>query len=130
MLDSSRVGDLMSIALTCVRDTDTIDTARQEMQRAAIHHLPVVDERQTLIGIISSNDLLGRQRKHPRKQRVGRSMSRTVVTASPEMPAREALALMAEHAFHSLPVVAGDGQLVGIVTDTDLRSASGADRGW
>jgi len=124
MLDSFEVGDLMSTALICVRDTDTIDTARREMQRAAIHHLPVVDERQNLIGVLSSNDLFGRN------HRVGKSMSRAVVTASPEMSAHRALELMAEHAFHSLPVVAGDGALIGIVTDTDLRNAPRADRRW
>ena len=123
MLDSSNVGDLMSTALICVRDTDTIDTARREMQRAAIHHLPVVDEHQNLIGILSSNDLFGRRRKPPRNQRVGKSMSRTVVTGDPAMSALRALELMAQHSFHSLPVVAGDGHLVGIVTDVDLLSA-------
>ena len=123
MLDSFKVGDLMSTALICVRDTDTIDTARQEMQRAAIHHLPVVDEHQNLIGIVSSNDLFGYQREPVRTERVGKSMSRVVVTASPEMSALRALELMAEHAFHSLPVVAGDGHLVGILTDMDLLGA-------
>jgi CBS domain-containing protein len=129
MIRSSRVGDLMSTALVCVRDTDTIATAEREMLRAGIRHLPVVDEHHNLIGIISSRDVPGRSKDTSSKQRVGNLMSRTVVTVGPETSGLRGMDLMTEHGFHSLPVVASDGHLLGIVTDTDLLSGSRASSG-
>jgi acetoin utilization protein AcuB len=51
-------------------------------------------------------------------------MSRRPVTVVPETPLAEARRLLAEHRIRRLPVVAGR-RLVGIVSDRDLRSASG-----
>ncbi len=126
MIRSSRVGDLMSTALVCVRDTDTIATAQREMQRAGIRHLPVVDEHHNLIGIISNTDVPGRSNGTAIRRRVGNLMTRTVVTVSPETSGLRGMDLMVTHGFHSLPVVASDGHLLGIVTDTDLLNGSRA----
>ena len=124
MRHAARVADLMSTALICVRETDSVGTALEEMQRAKIHHLPVVDEHLNLIGLLSSSDVgEGWETLWP-GERVGRSMSRLVVTVTPETRTTRAMALMTENRFHSLPVVDSDGHLVGIVTDTDLRRGS------
>ena len=123
MGQAARVADLMSTALVCVRDSDTIGTALQEMRRAAIHHLPVVDEHLNLVGVLSSTDILGGRRDRAPDQRIGRFMSRSVVTVTPETLASRALDLMTENVFRSLPVVDSDGHLVGILTDTDLLAS-------
>ena len=47
-------------------------------------------------------------------------MSRAVVTVTPETSLTRASELMLENAFRSLPVVASDGRLIGILTETDL----------
>ena len=47
-------------------------------------------------------------------------MSSPVVTVTRDRPAREAIALLAEHAFTSLPVVDEDGDVIGIVSEIDL----------
>jgi acetoin utilization protein AcuB len=49
-------------------------------------------------------------------------MSKRLVTVSPEDSVADAKGLLAKHGFHQLPVVTAQ-QLVGIVTDRDLRSA-------
>ena len=118
MRHEARVADLMSTALVCVRDTDTIGTALREMQRGTLHHLPVVDEHLNLVGVLSSTDLGGGMCTP--EQRIGRFMSRAVVTVTAETPATDARDLMMENAFRSLPVVDSDGHLIGILTDTDL----------
>jgi acetoin utilization protein AcuB len=53
------------------------------------------------------------------------SMTREVVTLSPQTAAGEALALCRERRIRHLPVLDG-GRLVGIVSDRDLRSATPA----
>jgi CBS domain-containing protein len=47
-------------------------------------------------------------------------MSAPAVTVSPETSIEEAAALLAEHGFAALPVVDGNGQLVGVVSGEDL----------
>ena len=54
---------------------------------------------------------------------VSRSMTRKVITVDPEKSVFEAQELMAHHGIRHLPVTDANQQLVGIVTDRDIRSA-------
>ncbi|MFZ0929605.1 MAG: CBS domain-containing protein [Syntrophobacteraceae bacterium] len=54
---------------------------------------------------------------------IDKSMTRDVVTVSPETKILAAQTLMAQNRIRHLPVVAQDDILVGIVTDRDIRSA-------
>ncbi|GJM43376.1 MAG: hypothetical protein DHS20C21_02180 [Gemmatimonadota bacterium] len=53
--------------------------------------------------------------------RVERWMSSPALTVTPDIPASLALRKMMEHEIRRLPVVDDDGDLVGLVTDRDLR---------
>lgn len=100
------------------------------LQEKGFHHLPVLDG-ESLAGLITSTDLLrvSYQRGVDPRQ-VETVLDHTValadlmvtdlVTIREDASVRDAVALLAEHAFHSLPVVDDDGRLVGIVTTTDL----------
>ena len=52
------VQSFMSEAVTTVSDETTIAKATREMLRNRVHHLPVVDEHDCLIGIVSTIDIL------------------------------------------------------------------------
>ena len=54
---------------------------------------------------------------------VSRSMTRKVITVDPDKTVFEAQDLMAENKIRHLPVVDVNQQLIGIVTDRDIRSA-------
>ena len=54
---------------------------------------------------------------------VSRSMTRKVITVDPETLVIEAQELMADNSIRHLPVVDRSQQLIGIVTDRDIRSA-------
>jgi acetoin utilization protein AcuB len=54
---------------------------------------------------------------------VSRSMTRKLITIGEEASIFEAQETMEEHQIRHLPVVADDKQLIGIVTDRDIRSA-------
>jgi IMP dehydrogenase len=74
------------------------------------------------IGVIHKNLPLSEQVEQVR--RVKRYESGLIVdpiTLPPEAPVREALRIMAEHRIGGIPVVEGDGRLVGIVTNRDVR---------
>src|SRR3954453_14494657 len=47
-------------------------------------------------------------------------MTRPAVTVTPDVPIREAAALLVSHGFTALPVVDSDQRMVGIVTEADL----------
>lgn len=51
-------------------------------------------------------------------------MARRPITVDPEAPLATAIAVMREKEIRHLPVVDEAGQLIGIITDRDLRSAA------
>lgn len=53
------VQSFMSEAVTTVDPESTIGKATREMLRNRIHHLPVVDNAEKMIGIVSTIDILG-----------------------------------------------------------------------
>ena len=57
-------------------------------------------------------------------------MTKDVVTATPEMTVQDVAKLMINHRISGIPIVDGDRQLVGIVTEGDLlrRSETGTER--
>jgi CBS domain-containing protein len=118
------VGEFMSTALICVRDSDSIGVADAQMKLGAIRHVPVVDAKQNLVGILSAGDVLLALARGKKSVRVGETMTRKPVTVTPDTPVHEAIELLLEHRFGSLPVLGTDGHLMGIVTDTDFLAAA------
>lgn len=54
-------------------------------------------------------------------------MQTQVITIQPDQPVTDAAQLMQEHGIRRLPVVDSLGNLIGIVTDSDVREAESAD---
>lgn len=55
--------------------------------------------------------------------KASRIMTRNVVTVPADATVRQAVALLAEHAITSLPVLDNDRRIIGIVSEVDLLSA-------
>jgi len=60
-------------------------------------------------------------------KKVSEYMTRKVITIAPETGIREAFFKMKEHSIRHLPVVDGDGGLVGIISDRELRRPNWVD---
>lgn len=115
------VEDFMSTAVITMKESDTLSAAQIEMQMAEIRHLPVVDQRGHVVGVLSDRDILRNLTKIDGKPTpVTQIMSRRVQTVKPSMLASEAATLLIEHKFGCLPVVGDNEQIVGIITDTDF----------
>jgi CBS domain-containing membrane protein len=113
------VGDLMSTALVTIRSNESIQEAHAEMAIGVFRHLPVVDDRGHLVGMLSDRDILSAL--HGRKPRnVAEVMSRDVITTRVNTPAYSAAQTMLDNKIGSLPVLDSSGALVGIVTQTDF----------
>ena len=112
--------------------TMTLAEAVAVTRRHRIRHLPVVQNGR-LVGVASDRDLrlaIPPQGSMPEEERrrllettrVGDVMVKDVITISPDAPVEEAAALLAEHKIGCLPVLM-DGQLVGILSETDVLHA-------
>lgn len=127
-----RVSDLMSTALVTVRPRDTVERADLDMRLAGIRHFPVIDDRNRLVGVISDRDLLRAFGvADTRLIVIADLMTTQIRTITADAPAEEAVELLLENKIGCLPVVGDDGQLVGLVTETDFlevaqRALSGA----
>lgn len=117
------VEDFMSTAVITLKEGDELSGAQLEMQLADIRHLPVVDKKGHVVGIVSDRDILKNLSKlhdHHKPTPVAHIMARRVRTVTPATPAAEAASLMIEHKISCLPVIGDDEQIVGIITETDF----------
>jgi CBS domain-containing membrane protein len=126
-----RVEDLMAERVFSVRPDDDLATVRDLMDDHHIRHVPVVDDEENLVGLVSHRDLLRsalvEQTEVPRfveevvleGARVREVMSTDVESVNPATPLREAAEIMLETKYGCLPVVAGT-RLVGILTEADF----------
>lgn len=132
------VRDIMTRNPISIAQETPIGTAIDVMVERKIRHLPVVDERKAIVGIITDRDLrsaalapaleeylsaAARRRLRAigatlESLRVKDAMTCNPVTTSPDVAVSQAAALMLERHIGSLPVVE-NGELVGIVTDRD-----------
>ena len=83
-----------------------------------IHHLPVINKKKELTGLLTWTDLIKLGNKDL-QLRVKDVMTKNLFTISQESPLNEAASLMKTHKINCLPVVR-DKELLGIITTSDL----------
>ncbi len=92
---------------------------------ARIRRLPVVDADDRIVGLVTRNMLEQFLAKAPspgvmkRQHSIEQVMVSPALTVEPDYPLEEAARLMVDHKIGSLPVVES-GQLIGIITETDI----------
>jgi CBS domain-containing protein len=79
-LRTTKLADVMSGSVHWVRESDDIDTVLDEMAEKQIRRLPVVDDEQHLIGIVSLGDIAA---KEPDED-VGTSLGDISMPAEPD----------------------------------------------
>lgn len=124
------VRDVMQSRLVTVGPKTTLPQAMRLAAERRIRHLPVVDEGE-LVGIVSDRDLKQAMASPAtslevhelnyllNRLAVAEIMTGTVVTIGPTAPVEDAARLMLQEKISALPVMEA-GQLVGIVTETDV----------
>ena len=127
-----RVRDLMSRPVFTLELGKHVIIASKIMNWARVRHVPVVDEENHVVGLVTQRDLLkfsiasfGPEPPEWEDSQDGwtipieRVMRREIQTIGPEEPIQEAARLMRKHKYGCLPVVNG-GVLVGIISEHDL----------
>lgn len=127
-----RVRDAMTGAPDTLGPSQPVAVALMMLADKPVHHIPVVRRDGTIVGMVSDRDVLSFLAKHG--DVVDAPIS-AVMTAKPrtiqdDAPLSEAVKVMVHYGIHSLVVVDADGQLVGILTTTDLMRILAALQGW
>ncbi len=118
--------DIMTAKVVTIRQTATVREALKLLAELDVRHLPVVDEHEGLVGMISDRDLLRlRRSSEVLGQAVSEVMSGDVLVVTPTTHVDEIIDLMTENKIGALPVVDADQQLAGIVSYVDVLRAAG-----
>jgi acetoin utilization protein AcuB len=126
----------MTRKVITVRPEDNLVDTRELMRTHKIHHIPVVEEGDRLVGIISDRDVRSampsslyyesgseRERAKLEKFKVRDVMTKNVITLSLRDTIQDALLLLLKHDVGALPVIHSDGRLVGLLAVRDLLRA-------
>ncbi len=87
--------------------------------------IPIVDEENTLIGLVSEYDLLNAIKKgmHLRETLAFEVMTKEVVSVREDFPMAEVIKILQSNHFIRVPVVDATEKLVGIVARRDILGA-------
>jgi CBS domain-containing protein len=141
-----KVADLMTVETVTVRPEQPLKDAARVLGARGVSGLPVVDGDGVVVGVLSEADILAKEVDGRRASSallrflegpplddrfeavtVGEAMSAPAIVIGPERRIPEAAGVMLEEGINRLPVVDGDGRLVGIVTRADLVRAFARD---
>jgi CBS-domain-containing membrane protein len=139
-MKAAAVKDVMTTHVVAVRQDATYKIMVASLRGRHISALPVLDDQDKVIGMVSEADLLAKEALEvgphgyaggilPHKQRAKATgvtaaelMTRPAITITASDTAAQAARLMYGKRVKRLPVVTADGHLVGIVSRTDVLS--------
>jgi len=110
---------IMTQKVVSIRATAKIDDAIDRMKKSNLGGLPIVDEKDSVKGIITERDISGLFADRISGVRVSQLMSQNVVTALPRTTVFECEKTMTSQGFRRLPIVS-DGEVLGIITTMDI----------
>ncbi|MBI4807094.1 MAG: CBS domain-containing protein [Desulfovibrio sp.] len=125
------VSDLMTTQLFTLLESDSLYTAKQIMEMARVRHVPIVDSKDSFIGLITHRDMLAvavsklseidssTQDELDAGIPLREIMRTDVAVVSSDTQLRDAAQMLLDHKYGCLPVVDGD-KLVGIITEADF----------
>jgi len=125
------ISAIMTKEIIALNRTDDLETAETLFKKHKIRHIPVVTG-DTIIGMLSYTDLLRISFADAVSEdensvdtvvynmfTIDQVMAKNLVSVDSETTIKEVAEILSEKEFHALPVV-DNGELVGIVTTTDL----------
>ena len=122
-----RAKEIMTGSPRCVSTSDNVGAAAKLMRDADCGSIPVVDDATgKVVGMVTDRDLAVRVLAKDRgtDTAVTDVMTGYPFTARPDDDLRHVEKLMAEHQVRRVPVVDGEGQCVGIISQGDIARAA------
>ena len=119
------VREIMKKEVVSLGVNDHISNAIKTMIERNIGGIPIVDDDNVVVGIVSERDFVRTVADITTSKSVHKYMSNKVVTASPDISVGEATRTMIEKGFRRIPIVKED-VLLGIVTASDVMRYLGS----
>ena len=119
--------DIMTREVVTAKPEDSIATAARIFAERNFDHLPIVDEKNRLVGIMTSWDIA--VSVGTRKRKLSEILTPKVITAAEDEPADSVARKLEKYRISGVPVVDRQGQLKGILTSEDLSKLIGRRRG-
>jgi CBS domain-containing protein len=110
---------IMTSKVVYADTTESFSDALSKMISHSYSAMPVVKKPKTLVGIITEYDIMHYLSGRSSSESVQKYMSRNPVIASPDITINSAAKLMVSNGFRRIPLKR-EGDVVGIVTDTDI----------
>jgi|1186.fasta_scaffold50513_2 CBS domain-containing protein len=119
----TKIAEVMTQRPRAVTPQTTVKEAARLMEEEDVGSLPVVDEGTRLIGIVTDRDVAVRvvaRGLDSESTVVGDVASRDVIALSPDHELDDALKLMAREQVRRVPIVVGEGELIGMLAQADI----------
>jgi CBS domain-containing protein len=132
------VRDVMTTRVIALRKAADFKEIVSVLRQYRVSACPVIDDSENVLGVVSEADLLYKETEPDRPPAMlrfqwrldeeykskavtaGQLMTSPAVTIQPGLPVADAASLMQDRRVKRLPVVNYDGQLIGIVTRSDV----------
>ena len=122
------VADVMTLDPVVVRAEAPLEDAERLLRERHVSGLPVVDDDERLVGVISRTDLLDDGsaslafllRRRPTGLRVGELMTSPPITTSLAAPLVEAARQMRDNRIHRIVAIDDAGRPVGVLAASDF----------
>ncbi len=134
-MENTTLSEIMVTNLITVNPLKTMDKVEKVFNENNIHHLPVVNEKNELLGLISKTDycqlldsftFLNKEVEEKKNKRLLSTltardvMTKQLAKLKPSDTISIALGFFRENRFHAIPIVDDNNKLVGIVSTLDL----------
>ena len=126
-----KIQDMMTREVTIGDMDDTLGDLKKIFESKHLHHVPIVDAGR-LVGVVSDRDVLrflspyvntmteDNRDLNTLRKKAHQIMTRDVVTVRATDTVEDAALIMLEKRFSCLPVVSDAGEIIGIVTKTNI----------
>lgn len=142
-----KISEFMKSNVVSIPESSTVREAAAVLANAHVGLLPIVNEEKKLVGVVGLRDLLSLvlpdfvnfvadvdfvhdfgavETSRPSPRILDRSIQflmKPPITVNEDSGLLRTYALMLQHNLHVMPVVSGDGQLVGIASRVDIGVA-------
>lgn len=113
-----KVAELMRTNILTVRSTDSINDVSARMVKGNVDHVPVVDESNRIIGIVTTWDIAKAIAINAKNLEA--IMTRTVIVAKPYETIDIVAKRMEQYDITGLPVVDDENHVLGLITSAEL----------
>ncbi len=118
----SLLAEIMSDQIITLTADASVNDAWQLFQHHGFHHIPIVDENNLVLAMLSERDILqgpGGQ-KNINNENIMQFASKRVFCFSPDTDIRQATRILYEYDLGALPIIDDNHQILGIVSRTDI----------